>query len=190
MRHESYIVYEREVKLTHAAISNARPKILYIDIGSLLLSTSYLNQHPEMRTVIESSPSLSIEEFFKRIELDPKGVNRLNNFSHQYNILLFPFDSVFKREFLVAQGFDSMCLASEQAVNLRLDDNDKVRRMLSHVYKSNADWCVVGDLYLSEIEQSSKLFSGRYIKADNVNGVTEKLIESIKASFDALIANH
>ncbi|EJG0884300.1 hypothetical protein ACJO1Q_01610 [Vibrio parahaemolyticus] len=170
-------------------VGKRKPKILYIDIGPLLLSTNYLNQRLEMRAFIERSLSISTTEFLKQIELDPNGVTVLNNFSNQYGILLFPLGSVFRREFLVEQGFDCSCLAPEKAVNLRLDDNDIVRRMLSHAYKSNADWRVVGDLHLNEMEPDKKLFSGRYIKIDNINGITEKLVGRIKASFDTIATN-
>lgn len=187
--YEPYI-FGREVEMNHTTTATTRrPKILYIDIGPLLLSTSYLSQRPEMRMVIERSLSLSTAEYLKRIELNPKGVTLLNNFSHQRNILLYPLGSVFTREFLVAQGFDCRCLAAEQVVNLRMDDNDMIRKMLSHAYRSNADWRVVGDLHLNDMELSSKLFTGRYIRTDNINGVTEKLIESIKVSFDTTATN-
>ncbi|HHF2977259.1 TPA: hypothetical protein ACPJ0Q_002849 [Vibrio diabolicus] len=98
-------------------VNTGRPKILYIDIGPLLLSTSYLNQRPEMQMVIERSLSLSTAEYLQRIELNPKGVTLLNNFSHQRNILLYPLGSVFTRDFLVGQGFDCRCIAAEQIVN-------------------------------------------------------------------------
>ncbi|MFH0240644.1 hypothetical protein [Vibrio alginolyticus] len=166
-----------------------KPQILYIDVGPLLLSTTYLDQHPDMRTVIERSLSIPMEDYLRQISLDPKGVMLLNNLSNQYNIFLFPLGSVFKRKFLIAQGIKRSCLAPEQTGNLRLDDNDMIRMMLSHAYKSNADWRVVGDLYLNEVEQSSQIFTKRYIKADNINGVTEQVIEKIKVSFKTPMTN-
>ncbi|HCG7982936.1 hypothetical protein HYO15_10430 [Vibrio parahaemolyticus] len=176
--------------MNHATtIGKRKLKILYIDIGPLLLSTNYLNQRPEMRAFIERSLSISTKEFLKQIELDPNGVAVLNDFSNQYGILLFPLGSVFSRKFLIEQGLDCSCLAPEKVVNLRLDDNDMVRNMLSHAYKSNADWRVVGDLHLNDMELSNKLFTGRYIKIDNISGITEKLVERIKASFDTIAFN-
>ncbi|OZS45628.1 hypothetical protein [Photobacterium sanguinicancri] len=158
-------------------------QVLYFDVVSLLLSTDYLNKHPQMRSVteIENYFSMNHASFLEQVTLDPEGAKLLNVFCMNSNVLLYPLSTLFPREFLIIQGIKQEYIASDERLTLRLNDSNPIRRMLAHSYKMSADWRVVGNLDLYDRQLSS--FSGRYIKVSSASGVTENLIREIADSF-------
>ncbi|WP_274009322.1 hypothetical protein [Vibrio parahaemolyticus] len=158
-------------------------QVLYFDVVSLLLSTNYLDKHPQMRSIteIENYFSMSHASFLEQVTLDPEGTELLNVFCLNSNVRLYPLGTFFPHEFLIKQGIKREHLASDKRLTLRFNDSNPIRRMLAHAYKMNADWRVVGNLNLYDFQLSS--FAGRYIKTDTSSGVTENLIREIEDSF-------
>ncbi|HDI3314718.1 TPA: hypothetical protein PMD22_002276 [Vibrio cholerae] len=163
--------------------SHTKLHVLYFDVVSLLLSTDYLDKHPQMRSIteIENYFSMSHASFLEQVTLDPEGTELLNVFCMNSNVLLYPLGTLFPREFLIKQGVKREHLASDKRLTLRLNDSNPIRRMLAHAYEMNADWRVVGNLNLYDIQLSS--FTGRYIETGSASGVTENLIREIADSF-------
>ncbi|HGS5804004.1 TPA: hypothetical protein ACMD0U_000258 [Vibrio parahaemolyticus] len=158
-------------------------QVLYFDVSSLLLCTDYLDRHPHMRfiTEVDNYFAMNHASFLEQVVLDPKGIELLNAFCMKSNIILYPLGTLFPRELLIEQGIKRECLAPNKSLALRLNDSNPIRRMLAHAYRMNADWRVVGDLCLYDMQLSS--YASRYMKTDSASGITENLIREIANSF-------
>ncbi|HCH0839033.1 TPA: hypothetical protein NKO78_002521 [Vibrio parahaemolyticus] len=171
------------MKKTEYSKSHTGLPVLYFDVVSLLLSTDYLNKHPQMRSIteIENYFSMSHASFLEQVTFDPEGTELLNVFCMNSNVLLYPLGTLFPRGFLIRQGIKQEYIASDERLTLRLNDSNPIRRMLAHAFRVNTDWRVVGNLYQYDMQLSS--FARRYIKTDGHSGVTENLIREISDSF-------
>ena len=150
-----------------------KKRVLYFNVCSLLLSSSYKVGAPYVREVIELVDQFS-PEFFEKIRLDKSSIALLNSFSHKTGVLLYPIQQRFQRAFLVAQGFEDTVLAPDAMYRVRRGDMNKINHRIAHAAAIDAEWFVASDNYDRAFLEP--YFAKRFIEAPS-DGVTSEFIE-------------
>ncbi|PNH93717.1 hypothetical protein [Vibrio diazotrophicus] len=157
-----------------------KQRVLYFDVVSLLLSAPDRESSLSIQQAFDATNQFS-KEFIENISLDKQAINLLNEFSRKANVLLYPLQQRFKREFLVEQGFADSALAPNASYKVRYGDSNEVNHKISHAHAINADWFFVSDGYNKEYIKPQ--FPGRFIDA-GVAGVSSDLIQNLMDKFD------
>jgi len=157
-----------------------RQRILYFDVISLLLSEQYTKSTPHIKQLVDTATPFS-SYFFEKIQLDQHAINLLNEFSRKTNVLLYPIQQRFEREFLITQGFDESVLAVDASYKVRYGDTNEINHKIAHAHAIDSDWFFVSDRYDKAFIETQ--FPERVIDA-GVAGVTPDLIQNLMDKLD------
>lgn len=157
-----------------------KQRVLYFDVVSLLLSAPYRESSLSIQQALDATNQFG-KEFIENISLDKQAINLLNEFSRKMNVLLYPLQQRFTRDFLVVQGFDDSALAPNASYKTRYGDSNEVNHKISHAHAINADWFFVSDGYDKEYIEPQ--FPERFIDA-GAKGVSPDLIQNLMDKFD------
>ncbi|CAM2889762.1 hypothetical protein [Vibrio diazotrophicus] len=157
-----------------------RNRVLYFDVSSLLLSSPSRENAQGVQQAFDcdtpSSPT-----FFDNISLNKKAIELLTEFSQKSDVLLYPIQKRFKRDFLIKQGFDESVLAPDASYTVRYGDTNEVNHKISHAHVIDADWYFLSDEYDKAFIEHH--FPDRFIDAGS-EGVSPDLIQNLMDKFD------
>ncbi len=157
-----------------------RNRVLYFDVSSLLLSIPYREHSPNVQQTFDCISQFS-PEFFDNISLDKEAIELLTEFSQKADVLLYPIQRRFKRDFLIKQGFDESVMAPDASYTVRYGDTNEVNHKISHAHAIDADWYFVSDDYDKAFIEPQ--FPERFIAA-GIGGVSPDLIQNLMDKFD------
>ncbi len=155
-------------------------RVLYFDVSSLLLSAPHRERSPNVQQTFDCISQFS-PEFFDNISLDKEAIELLTEFSQKADVLLYPIQRRFKRDFLIKQGFDESVLAPDASYTVRYGDTNEVNHKISHAHVIDADWYFVSDGYDKAYIEPQ--FPERFIDA-GIGGVSPDLIQNLMDKFD------
>ncbi len=140
----------------------------------------YRERSPNVQQTFDCISQFS-PEFFDNISLDKEAIELLTEFSQKADVLLYPIQRRFKRDFLIKQGFDESVLAPDASYTVRYGDTNEVNHKISHAHAIDADWYFVSDDYDKAFIEPQ--FPERFIDA-GIGGVSSDLIQNLMDKFD------
>ena len=154
-------------------------RVLYFNVVRLLLSASYRENSQSIQLAFDATNQFG-KDSIENISLDKQAINSLNEFSRKANVLLYPLQQRFKREFLVELGFADSALAPNASYKVRYGDSNEVNHKIAHAGAINADWFIASDKYDKAFLEPH--YSDRFIDI-GVEGVSPSLIQSLMDKF-------
>lgn len=158
-------------------------KILYIDMGLILYSDDYLNRNENVRELFETNKHIPSKDIFlERVRPDRESAQRLASVAYNSRVLVYPSGIKYSRASLI----NHKIFSEEQLapyIDLRvvwgkLDSTDNFRLMTAHAEALKAQWFMHGSGFSDEV---IALFPQRYISSGVEGGVTDELIQQIRA---------
>lgn len=153
-------------------------KILYFDTLSLFYSQQYIRNDKSVSRAYEEWRNSSSTNILEHIKPDVIGIERLRIAAIESGFKLYPLSNRYSRSlFIKRKLFAESDLAPDRVLNMRMGDNDPIRRMIAHSHTLEATWYVCGDA-ASEILSA---YPGRHLASVFGLGVTDDLISKIRA---------
>ncbi|WP_116870639.1 hypothetical protein [Vibrio splendidus] len=153
-------------------------KILYFDTFSLFYSHQYINSDINIALAYKYWRDNSQDCLLKVVKPDTVGIEKLRKAAVEAGFKLYPLGTRYTRTlFIEHELFTEDELAQDVPLNIRLGDNDPLRRMIAHSHKSSANWYVCGDIGPEMLEA----FSGKHLTSTFGLGVTDELISKVRA---------
>lgn len=157
-----------------------RNRVLYFDVSSLLLSAPSRENAQGVQQAFDCDNPSSLT-FFDNISLNKKAIELLTEFSQKSDVLLYPIQKRFKRDFLIKQGFDESVLAPDASYTVRHGDTNEVNHKISHAHVIDAEWYFLSDGYDKAFIEPH--FPERFIDA-GTSGVSPYLIQNLMDKFN------
>ncbi|CAH7216244.1 conserved hypothetical protein [Vibrio chagasii] len=153
-------------------------KILYFDTFSLFYSQQYIKNNQSVSYAYEAWRNDSHTNLLKAVIPDLVGIAKLRRAAIESGFKLYPLGTRYTRSLFIANRlFDEIDLAPDKVLNMRMGDNDPIRRIIAHSQALEATWYVCGDA-ASEVLSA---YPERYLTSVFGLGVTDELISKIYA---------
>ncbi|WP_417882796.1 hypothetical protein [Vibrio rumoiensis] len=156
-----------------------RQRVLYFNVVSLLLSAPCRENLQSIQLAFDATHQFG-KESIENISLDKQAIHLLNEFSRKMNVLLYPLQQRFTRDFLVIQGFDDSALAPNASYKVRYGDSNEVNHKIAHASTISADWFIASDKYDKVFLEPH--YSDRFIDT-GVEGVCPSFIQRLIDKF-------